>query len=108
MRGPKPNLEIETTDKQKVQTQVESEELKRMATNKWSPRCSLPLNIDRTLCLEKNARASPVDNPSAEYIDRIVLLTSNARSCRTQEDEAADLTEPRFESFRVATIRTPS
>ncbi|KAM7522366.1 hypothetical protein LguiA_012268 [Lonicera macranthoides] len=38
MHGPKPELEIETTDKQQVQTQVGSEELKRMATNKWSPR----------------------------------------------------------------------
>lgn len=44
---------------------------------------------------------------SAEYMERLILLTSNARSCHIQDDDAVDLTEPRFESFHMAALTPP-
>ncbi|CAN0916398.1 Receptor-like serine/threonine-protein kinase NCRK [Linum grandiflorum] len=44
------------------------------------------------------------DTVSAEYMERLVRLTSNARA---SEDEVVDITEPRFESFRVANMKSP-
>lgn len=39
---------------------------------------------------------------SPEYIERLILLTSRSGSWRATDEEAVDLTEPRFESFHVA------
>ncbi|KAM7502136.1 hypothetical protein LguiB_001040 [Lonicera macranthoides] len=73
------------------------DELRGMSTNQWSPHCSLP--IDRTLCAANDER---------EYIERVIVLTSNPRSCRSQDGEALDLTEPRLESFQVGDIAITS
>ncbi|WCJ41004.1 Protein kinase superfamily protein [Euphorbia peplus] len=43
-----------------------------------------------------------VNTVSPEYIERLILLTSKARSWRATDDEAVDLTEPWLESFHVA------
>ncbi|OMO91509.1 putative kinase, partial [Corchorus olitorius] len=43
----------------------------------------------------------------AECMERLVLLSSNARSWRAPDEEAVDLTEPRFESFRVGNVKSP-
>ncbi|RVW38837.1 Receptor-like serine/threonine-protein kinase NCRK [Vitis vinifera] len=67
-------------------------ELRRAGTNKWTDRCSLPLDIDRTLCIgDSQTKAVSV---SAEYIERLIIMTSNARSWRGPADETVDLTEP--------------
>ncbi|XP_057480309.1 receptor-like serine/threonine-protein kinase NCRK isoform X2 [Actinidia eriantha] len=70
----------------------EAEEIKRVTSYKWSP-----LNADRTLSADENGKEA--NTFSAEHIDRLILLTSKARSWRSQDDEAVDITEPRFESF---------
>ena len=72
--------------------EAEAEEIKRVTSYKWSP-----LNADRTLCADENGKEA--NTFSAEHIDRLILLTSKARSWRSQDDEAVDITEPRFESF---------
>lgn len=80
-------------------------ELRRAGTNNWTDRCSLPLDIDRTLCIgDSQTKAVSV---SAEYIERLIIMTSNARSWRGPADETVDLTEPRFESFCMANGRSP-
>ncbi|GMP88911.1 hypothetical protein CsSME_00040718 [Camellia sinensis var. sinensis] len=100
----KGDVDIERADKQ-VESPVEDEELKQIVSGTCSARCSLPLNIDRTLCADKNGKEG--DTVSAEPIDRMILLTSKARSWHSQDDEAVDLTEPRFESFCMENIRAP-
>ncbi|TQE04702.1 hypothetical protein C1H46_009685 [Malus baccata] len=80
----------------------DAEELRQAKSNKSSVRCSLPLDIDRNLCAERDT-GSLSDN----YMERLILLTSNARSCRANDDETVDLTEPRFESFCVTSGKPP-
>lgn len=63
----------------------------------WSRRCSLPLMVDKNLCSEQPTEGDTV--LSAEYMDRLVLLKSSARSWRSPDDEIVDLTEPRLETF---------
>nr|GMD18991.1 receptor-like serine/threonine-protein kinase NCRK isoform X1 [Ipomoea batatas] len=41
---------------------------------------------------------------SAKYEESEIVLSSNAKKRRSQDDEAVDLTEPRFESFHVPTV----
>ncbi|KAL4295283.1 hypothetical protein GQ457_12G029800 [Hibiscus cannabinus] len=43
----------------------------------------------------------------AECMERLVLLSSNARSLHVLDDEAVDLIEPRFESFHMANVKCP-
>ncbi|ONK63926.1 uncharacterized protein A4U43_C07F20340 [Asparagus officinalis] len=67
-------------------------------SEKTQARCSLPLAVDRNLCDDpekKNAHTVL----SAEYMEKLILLTSGTRSWRSPDDETVDLTEPRFESF---------
>ncbi|KAK9280448.1 hypothetical protein L1049_014139 [Liquidambar formosana] len=78
-------------------------EFMRATSNGWSARCSLPLDIDRTLGIGNKKKE--VD--SVSYMERLILLTSQARSWRVKEDESVDLTEPRFESFSMANVKSP-
>lgn len=89
----------------KSEDAVDAGELRRAGTNKWTDRCSLPLDIDRTLCIEDNQPKA--ESVSAKYIERLIIMTSNARSCRDPVDEIVDLTEPRFESFCMANGKSP-
>ncbi|KAF3454979.1 hypothetical protein FNV43_RR05427 [Rhamnella rubrinervis] len=79
------------------------EELSRVLSGKWLARCSLPLDIERTLCAEN----SKENTLSAEYMERLILLTSKARSRRASDDETVDITEPRFESFCMGNVYSP-
>lgn len=83
-----------------VEVHVDAEE-----HNLFSARCSLPLNIERNLCAATEAKEA--NNVSSEYIERLIILSSNGRSRHAHDDEAVDLTEPRFESFRVGSVRDP-
>ncbi|XP_042511962.1 receptor-like serine/threonine-protein kinase NCRK [Macadamia integrifolia] len=85
---------------------VDAGSLRRIASDRWSARCSLPLSLDRTLCVE-DGRKELDTATSAECIERLILLTSKARSWRAPEDETVDLTEPRFESFCLASMQSP-
>lgn len=84
---------------------IDAEEIRRTPSSKSSTRSSLPVDIDRNLCVGNNSKEADAD--SAEYIERLILLTSNARSWRGSDEETVDLTEPRFESFRMANIKSP-
>ncbi|KAK9168783.1 hypothetical protein Syun_000923 [Stephania yunnanensis] len=78
---------------------TDPEERAQPISGRWSARCSLPLKIDRTMCTVNTTNDGDAAL-SAEYIERLVLLTSKARSWRgTPDDETVDLTEPRLESF---------
>ncbi|XP_048444881.1 receptor-like serine/threonine-protein kinase NCRK isoform X1 [Pyrus x bretschneideri] len=79
----------------------DAEEIRRAKSSKGSVRCSLPLDIDRNLCAERDTH-SVSDN-----MERLILLTSNARSCRANDIETVDLTEPRLESFCVTNGKPP-
>ncbi|OVA18054.1 Protein kinase domain [Macleaya cordata] len=83
-----------------------AEELNRTTSERWSPRCSLPLTSDQTLCVKDDTKKGEVAL-SAEYMERLILLTSKARSWRAHpDDEIVDLTEPRFESFLQANVHS--
>ncbi|KAA8550377.1 hypothetical protein F0562_002061 [Nyssa sinensis] len=71
----KGETDIERPDKP-VEGAVEAEELKQLRYNRFSARCSLPIHIDRTLCIEKNEKENTID---AEHIERMILLTSNSQ-----------------------------
>ncbi|KAL6195793.1 hypothetical protein ACLB2K_031411 [Fragaria x ananassa] len=78
----------------------EAEELRRDKSGKCSHRCSLPLDIDRNLGVERSE-----DKATDNFMEKLILLTSNTRSWRAYDDETVDLTEPRFESFSIANAR---
>ncbi|KAG9445630.1 hypothetical protein H6P81_011758 [Aristolochia fimbriata] len=81
------------------------EEAKPSIPEQWSRRSSLPLSVDRNLCLdgaENGAEASSAD----QYIERLMLLSSRARSWRGQDEEVVDLVEPRLESFWQANTQS--
>ncbi|XWS74305.1 hypothetical protein CRYUN_Cryun02cG0203400 [Craigia yunnanensis] len=67
-----------------------------------SAESSLPLGMDGIRIVDKQIGILP-----AECMKRLVLLSSNARSWHVPDDEAVDLTEPRFESFHMANIKSP-
>ena len=67
-----------------------------------SAESSLPLGMDGLGIIGKQIGILP-----AECMERLVLLSSNARSWRVPDDEAVDLTEPRFESFHMANVKSP-
>lgn len=74
-----------------------------MVSCERSGHCSVPLDVDSTLSVEK----SEENNISAEHMERLVILASKARSWRASDDEIVDLTEPRFESFRMGNFCPP-
>ncbi|EOY34403.1 hypothetical protein QUC31_018463 [Theobroma cacao] len=67
-----------------------------------SAESSPPLSTDGIEIIGKEIGPLP-----AECMERLILLSSNARSWRVNDDEAVDLTEPRFESFRMANVKSP-
>ena len=67
-----------------------------------SAESSPPLGMDGIGIVDKQIGILP-----AEYMKRLVLLSSNARSLHVPDDEAVDLTEPRFESFHMANVKSP-
>lgn len=100
----KDELDVHRYDNQ-ARGPIDAEELRRTTSNKWSARYSLPLDVDSTLCV--GIAGQEEDTVSTEYIDRLILLTSKARSWRAPDDETVDLTEPRFESFCMANVKSP-
>lgn len=84
---------------------IDAESLRRTPSDIWSTRCSLPLSLDRNLCVQDNGKEMETAM-SAACIERLILLSSKARSWRAPDDETVDLTEPRFESFCMANIRS--
>ncbi|KAJ7981016.1 Protein kinase family protein [Quillaja saponaria] len=88
-----------------VEGPMDEEDQRQAPFSKWSARCSLPLDIDHNFCVGKNNKDP--DIVSAECMERLILLTSNARSWRASDDETVDLTEPRFESFCMANMKSP-
>lgn len=67
-----------------------------------SAESSLSLGMDGIGIVGKQIGPLP-----AEYMERLLLLSSNARSWRVSDDEAVDLTEPRFEYFHIANFKSP-
>lgn len=73
-------------------------------SNKESTLCSPAVEVDSIVCVGDDSYEA--DHVSAEYIESLILETSNISSWHASDDEV-DLTEPRFESFRMANIKTP-
>ncbi|EEF32437.1 kinase, putative [Ricinus communis] len=88
-----------------VEGSVDAAELRRESSAKQSALGSLPLDVEHTLSVRQ--KTMEVDTVSSEYMERLILLTSKARSWRVTDEEAVDLTEPRFESFRMANAKFP-
>ncbi|XP_021896208.1 receptor-like serine/threonine-protein kinase NCRK [Carica papaya] len=84
---------------------ISAEQLPRATSIKQSSRNSLPLHLERALCAGSNGKEANAS--SSDYMERLILLTSQARSWRAQDDEIVDLTEPRLESFCIANIKSP-
>ncbi|XAR59988.1 Non-specific serine/threonine protein kinase [Bertholletia excelsa] len=97
------DVDIERSDRQQG-TPVEFGGPKLVTSNKWSACCSSPSNIDPKLSAEKNVKE--VDVCDVEHVKRLIL-TSKSSSFRVQDDEAVDLTEPRFELFCMENTGSP-
>ncbi|GLU11838.1 hypothetical protein SLE2022_285580 [Rubroshorea leprosula] len=83
----------------------DAEEPGQTTFTKRSSQGSLPSNMDVTPCAGSNNKEE--DTNSVECMERLILLTSKARSCHIQDDDMVDLTEPRFESFSMAALSLP-
>ncbi|XP_077227028.1 protein kinase superfamily protein isoform X2 [Tasmannia lanceolata] len=84
---------------------ADNSEMRRAVSERWPNRCSLPLMVDRNLCMDGRTDA---DNTvlSGEYIERLILLTSRARSWRAHDEETVDITEPRLEKFWQSNVQS--
>ncbi|XP_031285096.1 receptor-like serine/threonine-protein kinase NCRK isoform X2 [Pistacia vera] len=87
-----------------IEASIDAQELGQVASIR-SPSCSPPLGNDQKLCTGSNS--IEVETVPAEYVERLILLTLKARSGRAPDDETVDLTEPRFESFCMANVKSP-
>ncbi|ERN08386.1 hypothetical protein AMTRI_Chr07g23750 [Amborella trichopoda] len=79
--------------------------LTKASSERWSSnRQSLPLTLEKAIMCKEDEKKEVL---AAGYVERLVLLTSRARSWRSVEGESAvDLTEPRFESFWQANVQS--
>lgn len=84
-----------------TQSSEDAEELKRVVSCNLSGRQSLPLDVNHTAIRNVDKEES---RTSVEYMERLVLLASKARSWRASDDAMVDLTEPRFESFCMGNV----
>lgn len=93
---------VETVERPEERTinVVCSGELKQAASEKQPIPCSLPLANDRDFCDGNGSKEADDTLLSMDFIERLVLLTSQAQN--SPEEETVDLTEPRFESFLEA------
>lgn len=103
-RSLKNEAHLLATDK-KLEGAVDVLEVRRAGTNNWTDRRSLPLDIDRNLCIRESQ--TKAESVSTECIEKMIIMTSNAMSWRDPVDDIVDLTEPRFESFCMANGRSP-
>ena len=88
-----------------VKNPQDVEKQRQAPSGKCSDRNSLPLDIERNLCAgNKNNEAYTVE---ADYMESLILLTSQAGSWQSSDDEMVDLTEPRFESFCMTNTNFP-
>lgn len=95
---------VTTTPDNVIEASIDAQELRRVASIR-SPSCSQPLGNDHKLCTGSNS--IEVETVPAEYMERLILLTLKARSGHAPDDETVDLTEPRFESFCMANVKSP-
>lgn len=99
MKAEQPVLEKSTSQ---VEVVVDSEELKQMCQSRWSSRCSLSSDIERTLLADSIGKS--VDLSSVQYVNSLLYLTSSgshSSNSNSDGDEIVDLTEPRLESFSI-------
>ena len=99
MKAEQPVLEKSTSQ---VEVVVDSEELKQMCQRRWSARCSLSSDIERTLLADSIGKS--VDLSSVQYVNSLLYLTSSgshSSNSNSDGDEIVDLTEPRLESFSI-------
>lgn len=79
------------------QGRIEAEEEIKQITSQNQSNCS---NHDHYAQISKKVDTAD----SSKCAERMILLSCNARSWPSQEEEAVDLTEPRFESFNMPTV----
>lgn len=84
---------------------VDAEELRQDGSIRQSAQCSFLSDVDNTPFAGCNHKGT--ETVSTEYMERLILLTSNARSWHASDDETVDLTEPRFESFCMKNVKSP-
>ncbi|CAJ1979284.1 unnamed protein product [Sphenostylis stenocarpa] len=72
---------------------------------KFPMHSSLPTYIDHNLSVDNKSKEA--DAVSAEYMESLILLTSQSDGSGVSEEEIVDLTEPRFESFCITTGKAP-
>ncbi|XP_056165367.1 receptor-like serine/threonine-protein kinase NCRK isoform X4 [Syzygium oleosum] len=81
-----------------VNSPIDAEELKNIASNGLSSPCSLPVDVGQDPWVANNE-----NDISSTHVERLILLSSKARSWRSHEDDTVDLVEPRLESFCLVT-----
>ncbi|CAI0452952.1 unnamed protein product [Linum tenue] len=73
-----------------------------------SPRKEDHVVENREPCTVTDNERGDGSTVSAEYMDRLLLLTSRQPNVRASDDEVVDIAEPRFESFCMANMKSPS
>lgn len=68
-----------------------------------SPRVEIHLEVG----LDPIEQEESAEGTSSKYVERLVLQSSHARTPPALDDDPVDLTEPRFESFRLLNLKLP-
>nr|XP_016439083.1 PREDICTED: receptor-like serine/threonine-protein kinase NCRK isoform X1 [Nicotiana tabacum]XP_016439084.1 PREDICTED: receptor-like serine/threonine-protein kinase NCRK isoform X1 [Nicotiana tabacum]XP_016439085.1 PREDICTED: receptor-like serine/threonine-protein kinase NCRK isoform X1 [Nicotiana tabacum]XP_016439086.1 PREDICTED: receptor-like serine/threonine-protein kinase NCRK isoform X1 [Nicotiana tabacum]XP_016439087.1 PREDICTED: receptor-like serine/threonine-protein kinase NCRK isofor len=84
---------------------VEAEEIKQITSENRSAHYLLSPHCEFNHCGETSDQKEHVI--PAAYVEKLLRQSSNSRSWSLQDDEAVDLTEPRFEKFHMPTVRSP-
>ncbi|XP_050203785.1 receptor-like serine/threonine-protein kinase NCRK [Mercurialis annua] len=103
-RSMKMESNVPNSDRQ-VEGHVDVAELRRETSIKHLAQSCIPLDVEHRLSVEQNI--TEVDTISSEYIERLLLSTAKSRSWHATDEEAVDLTEPRFETFRMGNAKIP-
>ncbi|PIA37334.1 hypothetical protein AQUCO_03000137v1 [Aquilegia coerulea] len=82
---------------------IDAEDLRRTTSRGWSARRSWPVTEKLPPYPDDSTKEGAL---SADYIERLILLSSNARSWRASMDETVHITEPRFEKFFQANVHS--
>lgn len=82
-----------------------AEKQRQAPCSKFPTHTSLSHGVDHTLCVENQNKET--DTVSAEYIESLILLSSQYDGLHASEEEMVDLTEPRYESFCMTNANVP-
>ncbi|KAJ6806739.1 receptor-like serine/threonine-protein kinase NCRK [Iris pallida] len=107
MQSSAPRRSTNLTEIERPVLPVGRPDIGQSASDRAHDRCSLPLSVERNLCLEQQKNNAEAVLSTTVYMEKLTLLTSPTPSWRSSDEEVVDLTEPRFESFMQVNLQSP-